>query len=144
MSLTIHHVALSVSSLDRSLAFYHDLLGFEVVRLIDCPTEGRLGDVAALPRASARLAHLALGGQMLELLEFTHPEGRAIPPDFTLADVGFSHICLATDDIEGDYRRLREAGVRFYTPPMEYRPGVRMAYFYGPDAETCELRQSAG
>ena len=25
--------------------------------------------------------------------------------------------------------------------PIEYRPGVWNAYFYGPDGETCELRQ---
>lgn len=143
MSLTIHHIGLSVASLERSIAFYRDLLGFELARIIDCPPEGRLGEVAALPRASARLAHLVLGGQMLELLEFSHPQGKTLASDSVLADIGFTHVCLATDDIEADYRTLQNAGVRFYTPPMEYRPGVRMAYFYGPDGETCELRQAA-
>jgi catechol 2,3-dioxygenase-like lactoylglutathione lyase family enzyme len=143
MALTVHHVGLSVSSLERSIAFYRDLLGFELLRIIDCPPEGRLGEVAALSGASARLAHMALGGQVLELLEFTHPQGKLIPADYTLADVGFSHICLSSDDIESDFLRLKERGVRFYTQPLEYRPGVHMAYFYGPDAETCELRQAA-
>jgi hypothetical protein len=33
-------------------------------------------------------------------------------------------------------------GVVFYNEPIEYRPGVWNAYFYGPDGETCEMRQS--
>jgi catechol 2,3-dioxygenase-like lactoylglutathione lyase family enzyme len=143
MSLAMHHVGLNVSSLERSIAFYRDLLGFELLRIVDCPAEGKLHEVAALPGASACLAHLALGGDVLELLEYRQPLGKPIPPDQTLADLGFTHICLSTDDIEADYLRLKQGGVRFYTEPIEYRPGVHMAYFYGPDGETCELRQAA-
>jgi len=143
MGLTLHHVGLTVSSLDRSIAFYRDLLGSEVLRIIECPAEGKLGEVTALPGASARLAHLALGDAIVELLEYRHPLGRALPPDGTMADVGCSHVCLASDNIEADYLRLKDRGVRFYTEPIEYRPGVHMAYFYGPDGETCELRQAA-
>jgi catechol 2,3-dioxygenase-like lactoylglutathione lyase family enzyme len=141
MALTLHHVGLSVSNLDRSLAFYGEVLGFTVVRIIDCPPEGKLGEVTGIPGACARLAHLALGDAIVELLEYQHPHGQAIPPEYTMADAGFSHICLASDDITTDYLRLKACGVRFYTEPIEYRPGVHMAYFYGPDGETCELRQ---
>jgi len=44
MALTLGHVALSVSDLDRSIAFYGGLLGFSVVRIVDCPPEGKLGE----------------------------------------------------------------------------------------------------
>ena len=141
MALTLGHVALSVADLDRSIAFYRDLLGFSVVRIVDCPPEGKLGEVMNLPGACGRLAHLALGDGVLELLEYAHPRGAAIPPEGTLADLGFTHICLASGDIMSDYSGLKSSGVRFYTEPIEYRPGVWMAYFYGPDGETCELRQ---
>jgi catechol 2,3-dioxygenase-like lactoylglutathione lyase family enzyme len=143
VGLSVHHAGLSVCSLDRSIAFYRDLLGFAVLRIIECPADGKLGVVAALPGASARLAQLALGEATLELAEYEHPQGRPIPSDRTLADIGFSHICLSSDDIETDYLRLRGLGVRFHTAPIEYRPGVYMAYFSGPDGETCELRQAA-
>ena len=143
MSLSVHHTGLSVSSLNRSIAFYRDLLGFELLRIIECPADGNLRRVAALPHACARLAQLALGDETLELAEYKHPQGKAFPADATLADLGFTHICLASDDIEADYLRLKDRGVRFYTEPIEYRLGVRMAYFYGPDGETCELRQAA-
>lgn len=141
MALRLEHVGLSVSDLDRSIAFYGDLLGFAVRRIIDCRPEGKLGEVTNIPGACARLAHLALGDAVVELLEYEHPTGRPIPPEYTLADIGFSHICLASDDIMSDYSRLKSNGVRFYTEPLEYRAGVWMAYFFGPDGETCELRQ---
>ena len=141
MALRLEHVGLSVSDLDRSIAFYGDLLGFKVLRIIECPPEGKLGEVTNIPGACARLAHLALGDAIVELLEYRYPQGRAIPPEYTMADIGFSHVCVASDDIMSDYLTLKSNGVRFYTEPLEYRPGVRMAYFYGPDGETCELRQ---
>jgi len=141
MALTLHHVGLSVANIDRSIAFYRDVLGFRVLRTIECPPQGRLGEVSNLPGACARLAHLALGDATIELLEYRHPRGRAIRPEHTLADIGFSHVCLASEDILSDYVTLRDRGARFYTEPMEYRPGVWMAYFRGPDGETCELRQ---
>ena len=143
MALKLHHVGLSVTDLDRSIAFYSDLLGFSVLRIIEPKPDTKLGEVVNIPGACARLAHLALGDAILELLEYKHPHGRAIPPEYTMADVGFSHLCLASEDIQSDYLRLRSSGVRFYTEPVEYRPGVRMAYFCGPDGETCELRQAA-
>jgi len=143
MALKLHHTGLSVTDLDRSIAFYGDLLGFKVLRIIEAEPEGKLGEVVNVPGACARLAHLALGDAILELLEYSYPRGRAIPTEYTMADTGFSHICLASDDILSDYLRLKGRGVRFYTEPMEYRPGVRMAYFWGPDGETCELRQAA-
>ena len=37
MISAIEHVALSVADLDRSLAFYRNLLGFTLERLIDAP-----------------------------------------------------------------------------------------------------------
>jgi catechol 2,3-dioxygenase-like lactoylglutathione lyase family enzyme len=141
MALRLEHVGLSVSDLDRSMAFYCDLLGFRVLRIIDCRPEGKLGEVTNIPGACARLAHLALGDAILELLEYKYPHGRAVPPEYTMADIGFSHICLASEDIMSDYLALKSSGVRFFTEPLEYRPGVRMAYFYGPDGEACELRQ---
>jgi catechol 2,3-dioxygenase-like lactoylglutathione lyase family enzyme len=141
MALKLGHVGLSVSDLDRSIAFYCDLLGFELLRIIDCPPESKLGEVLNIPGACARLAHLASDDAVLELLEYKHPEGKVIPQEYTLADIGFSHICITSEDITSDYLMLKYHGVQFYTEPIEYRQGVWMAYFYGPDGETCELRQ---
>ena len=141
MKLTLEHVALSVADLGRSIAFYCDLLGMEVIRTVDCPADSRLGEVVGLPGCSARFAQLTSGLMVLELFEYVDPRGRKIPPDRTQADNGLTHFGFDSEDIHADYARLRAHGVEFCHEPIEYRSGVWCAYFRGPDGETCELRQ---
>jgi catechol 2,3-dioxygenase-like lactoylglutathione lyase family enzyme len=141
MGMCLEHVALSVRDLPRSIAFYTTMLGFEYVDTVECPPERNLGQIVGLPGCSARIVHLKSGAMVLELFEYFDPRGRPIAPDRVQADLGLTHLGFACTDIHGDYQRLLQHGVRFYSPPIEYRPGVWNAYFYGPDGETCELRQ---
>jgi len=138
----LEHAALSVTDLDRSIAFYRDILGFELIRIIEPRDDAMLGTIAALPGARARIAHLQLGGNMLELFEYARPRGGALPSDRPQSDIGWIHVGLRSDDVPADCRRLREKGVAFLSDPVEFRPGVWVVYFRGPDGEVCELRQT--
>ncbi len=138
----LEHAALSVSDLDRSLTFYRDRLGMAVVRVIEPGEAGDLGRIVGMKGARARIAHLERGGMMLELFEYVEPRGRPDRDDRTQADLGFSHVGFRSTDVVGDYRRLCAEGVRFLGAPVEFRPGVWVVYFRGPDGEICELRQS--
>ena len=138
----LEHTALSVSDLDRSITFYTELLGFRLKRIIESPPEKGLGRINGLPGCSARIAHLAAGQSMLELFEYEDPRGRPIPLARTQADHGLSHIGLTSTDVRADWERLRRSGVEFLGDPVEFRPGVWVAYFRGPDGEVCEIRQA--
>jgi catechol 2,3-dioxygenase-like lactoylglutathione lyase family enzyme len=143
-AFTPEHVAVSVSDLERSIAFYTSQLGFSVERIIDASPKMRLGDIVGLPGCSARIAHLvteAVDSFMLELFEYRDPRGRPIAAVRSQADIGISHIGFTSQDARKDYRRLRENGVKCLGAPVEFRPGVWVFYFYGPDREVCELRQ---
>lgn len=140
MITQLEHTALSVAHLDRSLAFYRNILGFQLVRIIEPRDDTLLATITGLPEARARIAHLQLGNQMLELFQYLQPRGQAAAR--TQADYGFNHIGFRTDDARGDYRRLQGLGVEFLSAPVEFRPGVWVAYFRGPDGEVCELRQT--
>ena len=144
LNVRFEHAALSVSNLEKSIAFYVDLLGFEKSEVIECPPEHGLGNVVGLPGCRARIATLKQGALTLELFEYLDPRGRPLTPDRTQADLGLTHLGFASADIHADCQRLRQKGVKFYSPPIEYRPHVWNAYFYGPDGETCELRQFTG
>jgi len=140
----IEHIGLSVANLERSLAFYRDLIGFELLRVLDCTPEGKLGTVVGMPRCRARVAHLLLDGRMLELFEYAEPRGRIQVDDACQADHGWIHMGLTSSDTCADYAQLREHGVEFLSEPVEFRPGVWIAYFKGPDGEVVELRQTPG
>jgi catechol 2,3-dioxygenase-like lactoylglutathione lyase family enzyme len=138
----LEHPALSVADLDRSVAFYRDILGFRVIRILEPREDAKLGTIAGLPGAKARIAHLQFGDNMLELFQYVQPTGRALPADRRQCDHGWIHVGFRSDDVRADATRLKTQGVSFISDPVEFRPGVWVAYFRGPDGEVCELRQS--
>ena len=54
----LHHTCYTVSSLDRSLAFYRDALGCEVLATQE-KQGGYLAAIVGYPDAHVRMAHLA-------------------------------------------------------------------------------------
>ena len=144
MITKLEHMALSVADMHRSLAFYRDLLGLELIRKLDCGPDTLLGKVVGMPGCSAKIAHLMCGDTMLELFEYTQPRGTALASEMCQADQAFVHIGLQSNDVRSDYRRFKAGGVRFISEPVEFRPGVWIVYFYGPDGEVLELRETPG
>ena len=146
MIIGLEHAALSVTDLEKSIEFYRDILGMKHLRTIESTPEKGLGEIIGYPNAAARIAHLASNANMLELFEYSVPAGRPIPADLPggrrQADIGFIHIAFTSTDVVADAKVLAENGVEFVGDPVEYRPGVWVLYFYGPDREVCELRQT--
>ena len=62
MIKSLGHVALGVSDMERSLAFYRDLLGMEAVMDLDI-ADDRIARVIGVPGATCRIVHLQLGKQ---------------------------------------------------------------------------------
>ena len=95
----VHHTGIIVQNLDRSIYFYHDLLGLPIQSE---PSPWFSGDELAqgvgVPGASLRQVNLRVGDGSLELLEYgNRPEGDdTVPPQNRL---GSMHIALRVDDI---------------------------------------------
>ena len=138
----LEHIGLSVSNLERSCNFYCTNLNCEVIRIIEANPENKLGKVVGLNGCSARIAHLKAGDSMLELFEYIVPRGKKISKNHRQADLGFIHAGFTSTNVRDDYRRMKENGVRFVSEPVEFRPNVWICYFYGPDGEVCEIRES--
>lgn len=142
----IHHVSRGVSDMDRSLTFYRDLLGMDVV--LDTEMSGDMLDKeVGLAGAHIRFVLLQGQGEMpyLELLQYYAPPGESYPLTATPADVGAHHISLIVADIDEAYRTLSAAGVRFNYPPQEVDSGTLKghwtAYCFDPDGLVIELWQ---
>jgi catechol 2,3-dioxygenase-like lactoylglutathione lyase family enzyme len=134
-----HHVGVSVADIDRSIAFYRDLLGMEQACPV-FPFEGPLYEqIMALPQPQGRMCVMAKNGLMLELFEFARPEPAPQDPDYPVADRGLTHFGVVVDDIEAAYATLTAAGVRFHAPVLQFPGGMKALYGRDPDGNVFEL-----
>jgi glyoxylase I family protein len=129
MIVGMHHVAIGVPDFDKGLAFYRDLLGFEVVQESNFDRDNPQADRAiGLPKVAARMAMLKAPNAFIELWQYTNP-----PPDDRRGrpcDYGYVHFALQVDGIDAEYARLKAGGMTFVGDPVDF--GVASA-IYGRD-----------
>lgn len=123
---TLHHLCLTPAdeaAFDRTLQFYHELLGLPLVR--------------SWGEGSSRGAMLDMGGALLELLcDSSAPEPRtgSIP-----------HFALHTDSVEKAIALVSSAGYQVSIPPQDgafaSQPpfAFRYAFCIGPCGEQLEF-----
>jgi len=144
-ALSAHHVGLTVSNLERLVAFYRDLLGFTVVYERGEVTAEYMPRLVGLPGARLKIAGLDIPGLHLDLIEYLAPAG-ATGASRT-CDVGNGHLGFAVDDVWAAYRQLVAAGVRFKSEPVSPTQGPNRGgwavYFTDPDGITLEMIQRA-
>jgi lactoylglutathione lyase len=143
------HFSFTVADIDRSVAFYGDLLGLELVHRQeqDNPYTRSLVGYAD---AHLKVAQFAIPGQPrgvsthdLELVEYVSPRGER--GDINVCNPGAAHLALAVRDIDAEYQRLSAAGVSFFSPPNRITAGINegggACYFHDPDQIVLELLQ---
>ena len=140
MIKSLGHVGLGVSNMERSLEFYRDYLGMEVLMELNI-ADDRIGKVIGIKDAACQIAHLQLGDAVLELFEYSSPEGKNIANNTRQCDHGLIHIGFEVDDFHTHIKQLEEMDIKFLGETVEFRPGVWIVYFYGPDGEVIEFRQ---
>lgn len=146
MLKSVYHTSWTVEDLDRSVAFYCDHLGFELIGTRErrgCQIE----TVVGFPGTELRIAFLRIpnapcgaSGHHLELIEYRHPKGEKLK--VRTCDTGSAHLALQTDSIEEDCRRLRAAGVTVVSDPVVFDSvagKVLACYLRDPDGFTIEL-----
>jgi catechol 2,3-dioxygenase-like lactoylglutathione lyase family enzyme len=139
------HFSFTVSDLERSIRFYCDLLGMQL-RLQQDQNNEYTRKLVAYADANLKVAQLSLpgpSGHVLELVQFLTPSLPAHP-----AGTGYpnsAHMAFTVQDIQAEYRRLRDAGVTFRSEPIAITAGVNRGgatvYFLDPDGVTLELLQ---
>lgn len=141
MSLgTVSHLAFGVADLDRSLAFYRDVLGMKVRDDRTQRTGASAMYTASRAKGERRVANLTWEGSetFLVLSQFPDTTGDAIKLD----QVGIHHVALWIDDVRGLYERLSAAGVTFVAEPIEFdAKGYGLA---GGTIVTCLLEDPDG
>ncbi len=123
------HVAVTVSDIDRSMAFYRDLLGFPV-----------LGRLYFGGESGMVIDFLDIGNNaLLEIFSFTNVAAK--PSDFLYDDrqLGLRHMGFRVASVDAVAARVRQAGVEFTLDPLDAVGGVRIAFFKDPDGTLVEI-----
>jgi lactoylglutathione lyase len=121
------HTMLRVGDLERSLAFYTDVLGMRLLRRKDYPG-GRF-----------TLAFVGYGDESDHtVLELTHNWDT---PSYAIGE-GYGHIAIGVDDIHGTCATIADRGGRVVRPPGPMKHGSTViAFVEDPDGYKVELIQ---
>jgi lactoylglutathione lyase len=145
----LHH-GLTVSDLDRSIDWYCNAIGLELVHQ-------QIGDndytrtLVGVPNAALKVAQLALPGSasswpsshVVELIEYTRAAGDCVTPEPN--DVGAGHLAFVVDDIDEVCSQVVASGGRLRNEPVAVTEGInkgsRACYLHDPDGHTLEVMQ---
>jgi catechol 2,3-dioxygenase-like lactoylglutathione lyase family enzyme len=140
------HTGFTVADIERSIAFYRDVLGMTLVM----QQEGRrpyLATITGFADVYIKMAYLKAtpdGDHILELLEYTSHPAAATPRETNRP--GNAHLCFRVADIHAAHERLATQGVAFISPPALVTSGVNAGafgcYLRDPDGFTIEFFQS--
>jgi len=141
----VESVGMTVSDLDRAVAFYTGVLPFE--KLSETELEGsELEALEGVFGAHVRVARLGLGQETLELTEYLAPRGHPVPADSRSNDRWFQHVALIVSDIDRAYALLRAHHVEHASSAPQRLPdwnpkagGIRAFYFKDPDGHPLEV-----
>jgi catechol 2,3-dioxygenase-like lactoylglutathione lyase family enzyme len=134
MDITIHASFLPHTDPDASLAFYRDLLGFEVradvgydgLRWITVGPVGQPGTSIVLEPPAADPG-------------ITDDERRTILE--MMVKGRYARILLATADVDGTYARLRAGGAEAVQEPIDQPYGVRDCAFRDPGGNLIRIQE---
>ena len=122
MIYELNHFGIVVRDLEKSLAFYQDLLGAKVVYK------------GFIPPTKTDVVYLLISGGMIELLYRPEPA-----PNETF---GITHIAFMSDNLDADYERLTSLGYKGLVAPKVAGSGVgRLAFLSDPNGARIELIQ---
>ena len=135
-------VGMTVGDMERSVAFYSRVLGFEQVSDV----ERSPADHAGTSGTRMRVVRLRLGDESLELTQYLGAPARPIPADSRSHDHWFQHVAIIVSDMDAAYAHLRAHHVQHVSPAPQRLPdwnpsagGVRAFYFKDPDGHPLEI-----
>ena len=141
----IRGFTLTVSDLDKSVAFYQQALGFS--KLSETVVSDREVDtLTGVFGTRVRSARLQLGHEYVELEQFVAPKGAPIPTDSRSIDLWFQHFAVVVSDMDKAYAHVAAFGVVSISSAPQTIPasnqaaaGIKAYKFRDPDGHPLEL-----
>jgi catechol 2,3-dioxygenase-like lactoylglutathione lyase family enzyme len=140
------HTGLVVKDMDQMISFYSENFGFQ--KVLDTQVGGKeADDIVNFQIESERIVIMELADKQIEMLEY-RPAGREYPEDYSSNDLFGVHLSFETDNMEEDYQRLKEKGVKIISKGPQTIPdthpifaGTKVLYLQDPEGHPLELMQ---
>ena len=142
----IHHTSFTIADLDKSLEFFRDRLGLEVVFTREIRTD-YFGAIVGLPGCVVKAALLRLPGAQhhVELFQYLTPPTVAVDQRLRPCDAGSHHLAFLVADLVDLCRELRSHGVELLGDPVAITSGPNAGawavYLRDPNGILIELFQ---
>ncbi len=137
------HTGITVTNLERSVAFWRDVLGFELSHRAH-HTGDLASEVTGVPGADIWIAVLKAPGHKIELLEYRAPSDRK-RAELIPCDVGSVHVALTVDNLDAVLSAIAASGWKAAGKPQILKTGPnagkRVVYVGDPDGTTIEFMQ---
>jgi catechol 2,3-dioxygenase-like lactoylglutathione lyase family enzyme len=119
----VTHTGVTVSDIERTSAFFRDVLGFEVTEPMQHSGD-YVSRLHGVENASVKIAFCSGGGHTIELIQYVNPE-----PQPALKrrhnETGFMHVAMMVEDIDAAAQALQAAGFELFSPPQVVQAGPR-------------------
>lgn len=126
----INHTCIAVNDMDRSVAFYRDVVGAEVGPELDYKT------VICIP--------LRIGKDTLELMKVLNVGDKNLQVPLEPGQKGNVHVCIQVDDVDTHAKKVRDSGVEITADVHEMNVGkgkIKNFYFRDPDGHALQFLQ---
>ena len=143
-SIAVDGVGITVSDIDRAVAFYSSLT-FQKVS--DTQVMGDAYEhLEGVFGARMRIVRMRLGEEHIDLIQYLAPPGRPVPVDSRSNDLWFQHIAIVVRDMDEAFAKLRQLKVQFVSTAPQTLPssipaatGIKAFYFRDPDQHNLEV-----
>ena len=146
----VSHMAMCVQDVEKSLAFYRDILGMRVtLDQVQDTTAGGLPHVYHHARKTRRTVHLRYGeGNTIPFLVVTsHPNEDSDGHPIKLDQVGISHLSFTVRDVKTLAEELIAQGVQLAAPLEAFTNAqgeVGSIFVYDPDGILVQFDSGSG
>jgi len=130
--ISVDTVAVVVSNRHDAIKWYHDTLGLPIAYL-GPPQLNNNPTVQGSPENAGHWIELGPNRPLTRIHICELVDNRGEP--------GPTGITFLTDDIAGDYKRLKTKGVKFAQPPQKMDWGEWLCSFQDPDGNEFDLKQ---
>jgi catechol 2,3-dioxygenase-like lactoylglutathione lyase family enzyme len=142
---TLSHFGICVVDPERSIHFYRDLMGFELISHMQVD-DAASAQLVGLEPLELHATFLERDGTRIELLHYVSPGHEPADVPRPMNRLGLTHIAMRVDDLAELLVQLEAAGVEIMKQTRVQNPAFQsdVVYVLDPDGVRIELIQIPG